>query len=137
MENLNKKQAQVREFVSPQLKNDEKIDAILSSGETGPSRWYALLTGYIVFFWVQMKAVVVTDQKVLLVKKNVWNGKPVEIEATYPHDAWRVISFNDKARIWGYLELGNNSESIKLRVHKKVFKEAAAVVAALGGQAVQ
>lgn len=128
-----RRRAKVEEFVTPQLEPGEKIDAILSFSQTGPSPWFAALT-YLIFFWIRPYAVVVTDRRVIFVRRSLWTNRVKGIDGTAPRNEVTVAEYRPP-KVWGKLVLNRPVGLIKLNVHRMNREELDTFVPALGGSA--
>jgi hypothetical protein len=126
-----RRRPKVEEMASAQLLPGEQIESTLSFGQTGPSPWLAALT-YFIFFMVKMKAVVVTNQRVILITKSFWTGRPQAVEATFPRSACRVLAYRSPT-LWGKLVLQLGETKLTLNVPRIHGAEADALVTVLGG----
>jgi hypothetical protein len=127
-----RRRAKVEEFVTPQLEPGEKIDAILSWSQTGPSPWFAALT-YLIFFWIRPYAVVVTDRRVLFIRRSFWTNRVKNIESTVPRNEVTVAAYKPPPTLWGKLVLNRPGGQLKLNVHRMNREELDTFVPALGG----
>jgi hypothetical protein len=120
----------MRKFVAPHLGEGEQVTAVMPTGQTGPSPWFALLT-YLIFFWIRMYAIVVTDRRVVFVRCSIWTCGPRRVEDTPPRGDVSVLEWTPGA-LWGKLVLDRKGQALKLNVHRAFRAGADAVVAALG-----
>jgi hypothetical protein len=148
----------VGEYVSSHLEGDESIVEVLSNGLQG-SLVAASLVGIVIMLvcsalagWsdvgfvlgaglgvglglllmIKWKALVVTERRLLLKKKDVW-GKPVAIEAEYSLGACGIVSYDTKASFLRSAKIACDSDSVVLKVQKPWFDEATAVAAVIDG----
>lgn len=150
---VEKADALVREYVASRLEGDEGIVAILSTVMQG-SLVAASLVGIAIMLacsalagWsdvgfvlgvglgiglglllmIKWKAIVVTERRLLLIKKNV-SGTPIAVEAEYALGCCKVISVSSSKTL---LKIACDSDSLVMRVSKPWFDEASEVAAAL------
>lgn len=103
------------------LRPGEQVQAVLA-GQT-ITGWWALLT-YLFFFWLRYRAVLVTDQRILVLDTGRWSmTKPKGVVAELPRN---VIIGPASGLWWKCLTLGE-----KLYVHKRFHKDVLAADTAL------
>ncbi len=148
----------VGEYVSSHLEGDESIVEVLSNGlqgslvaaslvgiaimlvcsalagwsDVGLALGAGLGVGLGMLLMIKWKALVVTERRLLLIKKDVW-GKPVAVEAEYSLGACRIVSNDTKASFLRSLRIACDSDSVVLKVGKPWFDEATAVAVTMGG----
>src|SRR5215216_4770407 len=111
-----RRRAKVEESVRPQLQAGENIEATLSFVQTGPTPWFALLT-YLIFFWIRYYAIVVTTQRVLLVKRSTLLNKVRDIESTYAKNEATIVEYRPP-KVWGKLEMNLGAAPWKFNIHR-------------------
>jgi hypothetical protein len=124
-----RRRTRVEEFVTPSLQPGERVVAILGFGQTGPSPWFYLLT-YLIVFWIHVYAIVVTDQRVLFVRKSMWTNRPKRVELAVPRAQVAVAAYKPPS-VWGSLTLTRPDGPLKLNVPRIHRDEAQGVVDAL------
>ena len=123
----------VEEMATAELLAGERIEATLSFAQTGPSPWLATIT-FLMFFRVKSRAVVLTDQRVILIAKSFWTGRPQAVAGIYPRAECRVLSYRSPT-LWGKLVLQLADTTLTLNVPRIHGIEADALVDAFGGVA--
>ena len=127
-----RRRAKVEEFVKPQLEPGEQIVMTVSHVQTGPTPWFQALFGILFLFWVKYQALVLTDRRVLVIKKSMMSGRPRAIDAAYPRNQVKVLDYREP-KVWGKLTLDYGSGPVKLNVHRMNREQAQQFIDALGG----
>lgn len=125
-----KRRQKTLEFVAPSLEAGEHVQVVLPHGQTGPTPWFFLLT-YLTLFWIRYVAIVVTDRRVLFVKRGTLSGRLQGVEATFDRGAVGVGEWRPGA-LWSVLRLERPDGPLKLNVHRMHRADAEELVAALG-----
>ena len=126
-----RRREKVEERVKPQLQAGETLEATLGFAQTGPTPWLQVVA-YLVWFWIRLKAVVVTNQRVFIVKRSTWLNRVEDVEASYARSEVSVTEFRPPT-VWGKLVLSLRGSPLKLNIHRIHAKQAEDVVNALGG----
>lgn len=116
--------------VAPQIEGGEQVVANLPHGQTGPTPWLALLT-YLFFFFIKIYGVVVTDRRVLMVRRTLMLNRIKGVESALPRDQVRVVEWKPGA-LWSVLKLEIAGVPMRLNVHRMHRNDAEGLVAALG-----
>jgi hypothetical protein len=116
-------------LVQPELESGETVQACLPSAQTGPTPWFALLT-YLIYFWIRMVGIVVTDRRVILVKRGTLTNRVKGVEAAFPRSGVAVTDWH-AANLWSRLVLSTPTGPLKVNVHRIYKVGAQSVVAAL------
>jgi hypothetical protein len=124
-----RKTEKVLAAVQSELEPGETVQACLASAQTGPTPWFVLLT-YLIYFWIRSWAVVVTDRRVILVKKSLLTTRVKGVEGAFPRSGVAVTDWH-AANLWSRLVLSTPAGPLKLNVHRFFRDGAQALVAAL------
>jgi hypothetical protein len=127
-----RRRAKVEEFVRPQLEAGEQIVTTVSHVQTGPTPWFQALFGILFLLWIKYEALVLTDRRVLVIKKSLLSGRPRAISTTYPRNEVKVLDYQVPT-VWGKLTLDLGGTPVKLNVHRMNRDQAQQFVDALGG----
>ena len=128
-----RRRAKIEEFIRPQLDAGENTTVIIGHAQTGPTPWLQGLVGVIFLFWVRFVALVLTDQRVLVLKKSWLSGRPQSIAESHRRNEVRVLAYKAPT-VWGKLTLAfSDGESVKLNVHRMDRDQLQQFVDALGG----
>ena len=135
---VDRRRSKVELLVRPQLEPGEQISATLSMAWSGPtSPWLmAIVVGFFIGYLVgfRIRALVVTDRRILIVAKTYWLGRPKAIEQAEIRAATRLLEYKAPG-LFGKLVLTAGAVTMKFyppRIHRS---EADAVVQALGDTA--
>jgi hypothetical protein len=112
---IEKSQARVREAVAGELAPGEEIEVLLF-GITRLNFWLDVLIAPLLSFFQRMWYVVLTDQRVLLVRLNRWSGRPAGIEWIEPRAGVRVDRYAP-GKLLGKLFLRRVSNGVELKLH--------------------
>jgi hypothetical protein len=115
--------------VQGELEPGEVIQACIPSCQTGPTPWFALLT-YLIYFWIRTLGIVVTDRRVILVKRSSLTTRVKGIQGAVPRSGVAVTDWH-AANLWSRLVLSTPTGPLKVNVHRMFRDGAQAVVAAL------
>jgi hypothetical protein len=93
--------------------------------ESGPSRWWVLLSTYITLF-KKYYFVGLTDQNLVLIGLSIWTGRPSKIKSVTPRDQSSISEFNP-GTMWGSLRLmtPDRNKPLKLRFAARMYREQA------------
>jgi hypothetical protein len=127
-----RRRAKIEEFIRPQLDAGEQITVIIGHAQTGPTPWLQGLFGVIFLFWVRFLALVLTDRRIILIKKSMLSGRAQSIAESHPRNEVRVLEYKAPT-VWGKLALGYGGETVKLNVHRMDRDQLQQLVDALGG----
>jgi hypothetical protein len=100
--------------------------------ESGPSRWWLLLSDWSVFFrkyWY----LALTDHHVVLVRNSRWSGRPQRVEAATPRDQVSIGDFKP-GPLWSrfrYSYPGRN-KPLRMRVHRIYRQEIESLLGQVG-----
>jgi hypothetical protein len=126
-----RRREKVEERVKRELQPGESIEATLAFAQTGPTPLLQVLT-YLAWFWIRLKAIVATNQRVLVVKRSTWLNRVQDVEAAYARNDVSVVEYRPP-RVWGKLRLGLRGSPLKLNIHRIHAKQAEQLVNVLGG----
>jgi hypothetical protein len=106
----------------------ESIQAGLR-GESGPSRWWILLSTYITLF-KKYYYVALTEQNVALLKLSIWTGKPTKVQSVTPRGQASITEFNP-GTMWGSFRIAtpDRPKPLKLRFVSRVYRQEAEEIA--------
>jgi hypothetical protein len=119
----------VLDAVQRELEPGEQVQTCLASGQTGPSPWFALIT-YLMYFWIRVVGVVVTDRRVMIVKRSLLTTRVKGVETAFARSGVAVTDWH-AANLWSRLVLSTPTGGLKLNVHRMYRDQAQALVAAL------
>ena len=118
------------EHVTPQLEAGEQVMAIVPHSQTGPTPYFVLLT-YLYLFFIKVYGVVVTDRRVLMVRRTMMLNRIKGVESALPRAQVRVVEWKPGA-LWSVLKLDVAGMPVRLNVGRVHRRGAEELVAALG-----
>lgn len=104
--------------------------------ESGPSRWWILLTTYIVLF-KKYYYVALTERNVVLLGLSIWTGRPRSVKSVTPLEQARITDFTPGS-LWSSFRFmtPDRKKPLKLRFAARSYrKEAESIVGALASGA--
>jgi len=127
-----RRRAKIEEFIRPQLDAGENITVTIGHAQTGPTPWLQGLFGVIFLFWVKYQALVLTDRRLILIKKSMLSGRAQSIAESRPRNEVRVLEYKVPT-VWGKLILDLAGNPLKYNVHRMDRDQLQQLVDALGG----
>lgn len=103
--------------------------------ESGPSRWWVLLSTYITLF-KKYYYLALTERNVVLLSLSIWTGKPKSVKSITPREQVSITDFTPGA-VWGSLRLmtPDRNKPLKLRFARIYRQEAESISTAVASGA--
>ncbi|HSZ38818.1 MAG TPA: hypothetical protein VK817_02555 [Trebonia sp.] len=98
-------------------------------GESGPSRWWILLSTYITLF-KKYYFVGLTERNVVLLSLSIWTGRPKKIKSVTPREQVSITDFNP-GTMWGSFRFmtPDRAKPLKLRFAARIYRKEAEEIA--------
>jgi hypothetical protein len=106
----------------------ESVQAGLRA-ESGPSRWWILLSTYITLF-KKYYFVGLTEQNVVLLSLSIWTGRPKNVKSVTPRGQASITDFNP-GTVWGSFRFmtPDRTKPLKLRFAARIYRQEAEEIA--------
>ena len=125
-----KTKEQMEAALQPMLDPGERVVAA-GLCEGGPSRWWMLISIYLVIFVIKVYYVAVTDRRVIFMKVSTWTGRPKGLLRAEPRNAAAVTEVNPHP-VWStFVYRLPEGSTKKLRFHRIWRDEMTALLQAL------
>lgn len=97
--------------------------------ESGPSRWWILLSTYIALF-KKYYYVALTERNVVVLGLSVWTGRPSGVESVTPREQASITDFSP-GTVWGSFRFmtPGRKKPLKLRFVSRVYRQEAESIA--------
>ncbi|MGH3168700.1 MAG: hypothetical protein ACRDN0_22815 [Trebonia sp.] len=98
--------------------------------ESGPSRWWILLSTYITLF-KKYYYVALTEQSVVLLRLSIWTGRPKSVRSVTPREQAGITDFSP-GTLWGSFRFmtPDQKKPLKLRFAARIYRQEAESLAA-------
>jgi hypothetical protein len=115
--------------VQSELEPGETVQACLPVAQTGPVPWFMVIT-VLIYFWIRIVGIVVTDRRVILVKRGTLTNRVKGVVGAFPRSGVAVTDWHS-ANLWSRLVLATPTGPLKVNVHRMYREGAQSIVAAL------